>query len=142
MHSSRSLHYLKQYVKINNNKAFPKRSAKNTKRNKNMNSKKYTQQQDSGYKISPLREKKILGFLKDVQENHPEAYAGHFVLYIKEGFDVKTLLPRVNRVLGKLKYSKEEYTYMYKCETKKIFYNGRSLQLRPYTFLSLFKLWQ
>lgn len=107
-----------------------------------MNVKKYTQQQDSGYKICSLREKKILGFLKDVQETHPEAYAGHFVLYFKDGFDVKTVLPRVNRVLGKLKYAKEDYTYMYKCETKRVPSNGRWFLVSPYTFLSLSKLWQ
>lgn len=105
-----------------------------------MNSK-YTQQKNSGYKISPAREEKILGFLKDVKETHPEAYAGHFVIYFKEGFDVKTLLPRINRVLGKLKYSKEEYTYMYKCESKKVFNNGRLVLVSPYTFLSLFSFW-
>lgn len=92
-----------------------------------MNDKEYTQQKDSGYKISPLREKKILNFLKSVRNSHPEAYAGHFVLYIKEEFDVKTLVPRIKRILGKLGYSKEEYTYMYKCETKKVFRNGRKL---------------
>lgn len=108
--------------------SISKKKCKNTKRNNNMNTKKYTQQKDAGYNISNLRERKIIGFLKQVHETHPEAYAGHFVLYIKKGFDVKTVLPRVNRVLGKLNYSKEDYTYMYKCETKKEFYNGRSVQ--------------
>lgn len=32
MHSSKSLHYLKLYVTINNNKAFPKRDAKTNKK--------------------------------------------------------------------------------------------------------------
>lgn len=100
--------------------------------------KKYNQQRESGYRISSVREKKIIAFLEKVKQELPEAYAGHFTIYIEKEFDVKTLLPRINRILSKMKYSKEDYTYMYKCETKN-HYNqstGRMLPLSSYTFLS------
>lgn len=86
---------------------------------------KYTQQKDSGYNICANRERKIMSFLRSVKKTHPEAYVCHFVVYIKEGFDVKTLFPRVKRSLSNIGYNKEDYTYMYKCESKKGFNNGR-----------------